>query len=140
MASSLAALVLSSCGGASVSLRQLRAQATAICREAGRQVSSIALPASPVGGAAFVNRGAALLEVELRRLRALQPPSDQSGDYEAATGELARVITALRRGGRELESGDPVIAIRKVQNRLLPLEARMARAWNDLGISACASV
>jgi hypothetical protein len=137
---SFAALALGACGSSSLSMAQLRSQASRPCRAATRQLSRIRTPASPKGEAEFLKLGVAALAPELRALRRLRPPSDLDHDFANALGASARELAELRQSARRLATGgDPVVSIKMLQVRLAPLETTADSAWTRLGITACLS-
>lgn len=137
---SLAALGLGACGSSSLSMAQLRSQASRPCRAASRQLSLIRTPTAPKGEAEFLKLGVAALAPELRALRRLRPPSDLDHDFASALGASARELAELRQSAHRLATGgDPVVSIKTLQVRLAPLETAANGAWATLEIPACLS-
>jgi hypothetical protein len=137
---SLAALSICACGSSSLSLQQLRSQASRPCRVATRELDRVATPSSPEGEAQFLRRGIGALAPELRALRSLRPPSDLAHDFADALGASAGELAALRESAHRLATGgDPVVSIKTLQVRLAPLEAKANGAWAALAIPACTS-
>lgn len=132
----LAALALAGCGSSGLSGGQRRAAATRICTLAAQRLRAIALAEAPAAGRRFLIRGIAVLGPEVSQLRALGATGLFGEGVTASSAELA----ALRFTVRGLRAGnDPVVAIKTLQQRLVPLEARANGAWRRLGISACVS-
>jgi hypothetical protein len=132
----LVTFALVGCGSGSLSAAQVRTRAARICGVTARRTNRIPTPASPSAGSEFLVRGIAALVPELAQLRALRPPAG----YRSALGATAAELAALRSTLRGLRAGyDPVLAIKTLQKRLSPLEARGDAAWHSLGIPACVS-
>jgi hypothetical protein len=135
---SLAALSLCACGSSSLSLKQLRAQASRPCTIATRELGRIPTPTSPKGEAEFLKRGVATLAPELRALHRLRPPDDLDHDFANALDASAQELAELRQSAHRLATGgDPVVSIKTLELRLAPLEAKTNSAWTKLGIPAC---
>ncbi len=135
---SVAALAIAGCGGASESVKQLRAQAGRVCTRALDAGALIEAPAIPAGTMAFLRRGIAVLRPELADLRTLRAPSEQAVAYSSALGALARELTILTAMAHDLDRGaDPLSAIKTLQRRLAPVEAGEDAAWRTLDVPAC---
>jgi hypothetical protein len=134
----LAVVLLSACGANSLSDGQLRSRTNRICRLAQKRAGRIATPTTPADGARFLNRGIAVLAPELRALQKLRPSSGLRDDYRDALSAAGRELAALRSAVKGLKAGnDPVVAIKTLQQQLMPLEADSARAWTALELPAC---
>jgi hypothetical protein len=134
----LAVLCLTGCGAASLSTTELRNQATRVCSAARKQTNLIATPTSPAGGAAFLSQGLAVLGPELAVLRKLRPPRDLAQVYSTAVGAFSQKVAALRETANTLKGGgDPVIAMKTLQQQLAPLESDEDGAWRALEIPSC---
>jgi hypothetical protein len=134
----LAAAALVGCGSTPLSTTQLRNQATHVCIVAGKVTDRIPAPSSPAGGAAFLARGAAVLGPELQALRALKPPSDLAQVYTTSLSAFTHKLDALAATIHNLNAGgDPVIAIKTLEQRLEPIEVQENTAWQTLQIPAC---
>ena len=97
-------------------------------------------PALPSGTAAFLRRGAAVLEAELGELRTLHPPASESGAYDAALAAASRQLSIVDGTVRALDGGaDPLSVIKTLQRRLAPTESAEDAAWHTLDLPACAS-
>jgi hypothetical protein len=138
-AASLLALVLAGCGGTtSLSEKQLRTRATALCATAARRAGRIRTPSTEAQGADFLNRGIAALKPELAGLRALKAPDDVADVYQATITAFSKQLDELETTVRKLHSGeDPVVAWKTLQTKLAPLEATEDGAWRTLQIPAC---
>jgi hypothetical protein len=135
---SVVALAVAGCGGSSESMTRLRAQAGSVCTRALDAGALIRSPAVPASTAAFLRRGIAVLRPELAGLQRLRPPSDQADEYTEAVDELDRELTFLASTVHDLDRGaDPVRAIKTLQRRLAPVEAREDAAWRTLDVPAC---
>jgi hypothetical protein len=135
-----AALVLAGCGSTPpLSATQLRATATKLCTASNRVTDRIDPPGGPAGGSAFLKRGIAALEPELAGLETLKAPAGTlSQVYAAAVSDLARELSALRTTVSRLDSGgDPVTAVKALQQQLAPLESEANDGWRALQIPAC---
>lgn len=140
LAAALAAVGLTGCGGGSttLSLRDLRNRATYLCSTASRLTDRVPTPISPAAGATFLQRGASILGPELTELRTLRPPSDVADVYSTAVGALSEEVHLLIHVVGRLHGGaDPVIEIKGLQQRLVPLEDQADGAWGALQIPAC---
>ena len=79
-----------------------------------------------------------MLGPELAGLQRLRPPSEQADEYTAAVDALDRELTILVVTVHDLDRGaDPLRAIKALQRRLAPIEAREDAAWRTLGVPAC---
>jgi hypothetical protein len=134
------ALGLAGCGSSSLSAQQLRARATLSCNLARRQTGRIPTPALPGEGARFLSRGITALTPELGVLKKLTPPSDLRATYRRALSISAGELRALRSTLAGLRAGnDPVVAIKTLQQQLVPLETRADADWRSLSLPACAT-
>ena len=134
----LAVTVVAGCGSSSLSETALRAGAQRACVTARAQLNRIPTPTQPDGGASFLRRGIAGLAPELVALNRLHPVGELGVQYGRARAATEAEVAALRSSLKGLEGGnDPVVAIKTLQQQLLPLERRAATAWQALGISAC---
>jgi hypothetical protein len=134
-----AALAAAGCGTSTLSAGQLRNYATKTCNLARRRTDQIATPSTPSGGVSFLSRGIAALTPQQATLEALRPPADLAGEYRTALQASRMQLAALRFTLTELRAGnDPVDAIKSLQSKLSPLEAKGDAAWQSLGIPACA--
>ncbi|MGI8429550.1 MAG: hypothetical protein ACR2OB_09665 [Solirubrobacteraceae bacterium] len=133
-----ALLAICGCGGTLLATTQLRAQAAGICAATQARTDRIRAPGTPAGAAVFIKQGTGFLSGELARLRTLQAASDLSGAYRTALSAFSRKLDALRDGARALgRGGDPLIAVKTLEQRLVPIEAQEDHAWRMLGIPAC---
>lgn len=129
---------LAGCGSDRLSAKALHDRATVLCATAERHTDKIATPRDPAGGLVFLRRGLAVLDPELKGLRALKPPSEHAAAYGAATDLFARKLEALRVTVRELERGaNPVSAMSTLEQRLAPIETAEDARWRALDIPAC---
>lgn len=132
------ALALSGCGSSSPSASRLRAQATRVCQRALTESSRIQPPATPAQTAPFLRRGAGVLAGELAALRRLRVPSEQTGPYAAALEAMGQELNTLTATVHALDRGaDPLSAIKTLQRKLTPIEARDTAAWRTVGVPAC---
>lgn len=132
----LTALALASCGSSGLSASQLRTSATSLCGAAAAREATIGLPEVPSAGQRFLIRGIAVLAPEVTELREL----GATGSFRDAVTATSAELAALRFTLKGLQAGnDPVVAIKTLQQRLLPLEFKANRAWQKLGIGACVS-
>jgi hypothetical protein len=139
-AATLVALGLAGCGGStSLSEKQLRSRATALCSAAARRAGRIPTPKAPDGdGIVFLKRGIGALKPELAALRTLRAPSELSAVYKASLEAFSKKIDALEKTVHKLHSGeDPVVAWRTLQEHLTRLEATEDGAWRALQVPAC---
>lgn len=138
--SCLALAALTGCGGGNsgLSANDLRTQATRLCTVARQQTDRIPTPASPAQAAAFLNRGLAVLEPELKALRQLHPSGDFSQVYRTAIEASAQKVSAIRGAAGALAGGgDPVTTMKALQTQLATLESQENGAWQALEIPAC---
>jgi hypothetical protein len=137
----LVAILAGGCGGSSPdSMSQLRSQASGICSAASGRMARIATPRRPPASLAFLDRGVAVLEPELRQLRMLRAPAASDGVYAVALTGFAAQLSALSRAASALgHQQDPVRTLQALQRRLAPLETETDDAWRALQIPACAS-
>lgn len=132
------AVAVAACGSSSLSDTQLRSSASQICTTADRSAAQIPSPTRPSEGAAYLNRGLAVLTPELTRLQGLHAPGDLAGDYRTALDAAASELAALRSAVKGLKSGDdPVVEIKSLQRKLAPLEKRADDAWRSAEVDAC---
>jgi hypothetical protein len=132
------ALAIAGCGTESLSTRDLRNKATAICQTAGKQTNRLTPPSGPAGAAAYISNGAAILRPQLAGLRTLHAPSDLAQVYTTAIDGFARKLDALDAAARDLRAGgDPVTVMRSLQTKLGTLETQEDGAWQALEIPAC---
>jgi hypothetical protein len=134
------ALLTAGCGSTPLSLKDLRQDATAICRTAAGRTARIAAPATPDRTTAFLAAGIAALAPELHDLRGLTPPSAQAASFRAATDAAAQSLDLLRQTRAAITHGtDAAAAVRGLQSSLAPVQARGNSAWQQLGIPDCVS-
>ncbi|MDQ6836691.1 MAG: hypothetical protein M3016_10950 [Actinomycetota bacterium] len=128
-------VAVAACGSGALSLGQLRTQAGRICSVTARRTTRISAPNSPQDGARFISGGIGALAHELAALRGLPADDDH---YQQALRATAKEVTALRFALAGLHAGnDPVVAIKTLEQRLLPLERRADGAWRALRIPTC---
>jgi hypothetical protein len=132
----VAAMTLTGCGSSSLSPSQLRAVATRTCTLSARQLDRIATPTSAAAGQRFVDQGAHALGREVSELRAVHA-TGTFGEAVRLTGEELAALDFTVHGLRA--GNDPVVAIKTLQSRLGPIEARADEIWRSLHIPACAS-
>ena len=131
-----AALTLAACGSLSLTPAQVRSRAARVCVNAANRLDAIHAPTATSGAQAFLRRGIAVLEPEVRELRALHSRGPVAAAVHAIDGELAALhgtLSGLRAGN------DPVVAIKTLQPQLAPLELRVNAAWRALRLPACVS-
>ena len=135
------ALAVAGCGGGdSLSAKDLRTGAGSICAAARAQTSRIAAPSSPAGAALFLTRGVAVLRSERSQLQTLKPPDDLGHAWSTAMDAFSQRLAAVSATVRDLASGaDPVAAMKTLQQRLAPIEAREDDAWQQLDVPPCVS-
>jgi hypothetical protein len=132
------AIAVAGCGSGSLSAAQLRSRATRACTVAAQKLNRIAAPQAPAGAEAFLRRGVSALEPELTALDRLAPASQLAPAYQRARTATHREVDALRSTIRGLKAGnDPTVAIKTLQQDLLPLERRARAAWHAVGVPAC---
>lgn len=132
-------LALGGCGDGSLSAGDLRAQASAICRQGGDAAAAVVLPASEDGGAAFLAAGVARLRPALAGLERLKPPGELRDSYEQALHVRRQELALVARDERAIARGEDAVATyRSLQSALMPLEALDDATWRALQIPACA--
>ena len=132
----LAALALAGCGTSGLSPSQLAASANRLCDAANQRMNAISLPEAPSAGKRFLSRGIAIPHA--RGDGAARARGD--GTFRTAVTATAAELAALRFTLKGLQAGnDPVVAIKTLEQQLLPLEAKANQAWQSLGIRACVS-
>ncbi len=131
--------VATGCGGASApSSDQLRSQASHICTAIDRRLMRIRTPGLGPSDRAFLVRGIAKLEPELRRLRRLRGQGDSAPVFSSALDALTLEIGELKRTVAALDHHQPAaLAYAALQRRLAPLETQADNAWRALQIPAC---
>lgn len=92
------ALALVACGEASKPLAagQLRAQASAVCRDTTRRISAMRTTMTQATAHAFMRRASVATGDGVARLQALQPPSRLAGPYRRLVALLAARRDALK--------------------------------------------
>jgi hypothetical protein len=134
----LAAPVVSACGTTTLSVAQLRTQATAICIRAEHRLQAIGAPASQSQAREFLQSGTEALAPEVDQLRSLTGSGDAGKVYAAAVSAVTGELAALRGAVRSLDRGGQTVSVlRSVQERLAPLENQADGAWRALQIPAC---
>ncbi len=133
-------LVVAGCGSTSLSAQQLHTGARRVCRVAIGRLNRIPTPQMPTGGSAFLRRGIAILTPEVTALQRLHPGGSLQKAYARAVGATRQELGALDSALKGLKAGnDPVVAIKTLQQQLLPLEQRSASAWAAAGVAACST-
>jgi hypothetical protein len=106
---------------------------------ASRRLNRISTPQAPTGGTAFLTRGINILKPELVALKRLRPGGSLATPYARAIAASENELAALHSTLQGLKTGDdPVVAIKTLQQELLPLEQRADEAWSAVGVSSCA--
>jgi len=132
------AVAVAGCGSGSLSAAQLRSRALRACTEAARRLGRIPAPRTPSGAEAFLRRGVSALEPEMTALGRLSPSPERASAYVQARTATRREVDALRSTIKGLKAGnDPAVAIKTLQQELLPLERHAHAAWHTLGVPAC---
>jgi len=133
------ALIVAGCGTTSLSAQQLHSGAKRACLAATRTLNRIPTPQLPSGGATFLRRGIGALKPELAALDRLHPGGGLAGNYVRARNATRQELAALQSTLKGLKAGnDPVVAIKRLQQQLLPLEQRAAASWAAVGVPVCA--
>jgi hypothetical protein len=133
------ALLVTGCGATSLSAQQLHSGAKRACLAATRTLNRIPTPQLPSGGGAFLKRGIRVLKPELATLDRLHPDGELAGAYARARTATRQELAALESTVKGLKAGnDPVVAIKTLQQQLIPLEQRAAASWASVGVAACA--
>jgi hypothetical protein len=132
-------LALTGCGASSsISAKQLRAEAARACATATQRLDRIPTPHAPSEGAAFLRRGIAALQPQVRSLAALHPDGELGTQFARARTAAEQELRALESSLKGLRAGnDPVVVIKTLQTQLAPLEKRASAAWLALKIPAC---
>jgi hypothetical protein len=132
-------LAVAGCGGGdSLSAKDLRTGAGSICAAARAQTNRIAAPSSPAGAALFLTRGVAVLRSERPQLQTLRPPDELGHTWSNAMDAFSQRLAAVSATVRDLaRGGDPVTAMKALQHKLTPIEAREDDAWQHLEVPAC---
>ena len=134
------ALALVGCGGVSLSLSQLRGNATRACQAAATRAQRIPYPSSGAQTTAFLKNSVPVLSDQLSNLRSLTPPANLASKYQISIGALSEQLHLLQQTVVRLDAGaEPLGAIRALQRQLSSSEARGDAAWRELGIPACAT-
>jgi hypothetical protein len=135
----LTLLAVAACGGSgSLSASQLRSGATQVCTLANQRTSQIATPTSVADGLPFLQRGLGVLRPELQNLKMLKPPSGLAAVYASSLNAFSGSLTVLDQAVRGLHSGtDPLLTMKALRERLVPLETRENDGWRQLEIPAC---
>ena len=132
------AVSIAGCGSSALSDRQLRADATRVCKITRARLNRISFPSSPAGGESFLRRGTAALAPEVRALRKLAPPKQLQSTYDRALDALSAQLAEMDLADTRLRRGaDPVEAFHTLAGRIGALEAEANAAWGSLQISAC---
>jgi hypothetical protein len=132
------AVIVSGCGSGSLSAAQLRNLAQRACTGAARRLNRIPAPRTPSDAEAFLRRGVSALQPEMTALDRLSPSPELASHYERARSATRREVDALRSTIKGLKAGnDPAVAIKTLQQDLLPLERRARAAWRALGVPSC---
>ena len=131
---------LAGCGSASLSARDLRANATVVCEHASERLSPIPQPSSAAAALPFLRRGVAVLGPELAALRRLPPPADLSTRYHATLAEFGTAVQMVRGTIAVLaRGGDAVASFASLEHELSPIVADENAGWRTLQIAACIS-
>ena len=133
------AVGVSGCGSGSMSAAELRTAAQRACTDAARRLSQIPAPRTPSAAEAFLRRGVSAMEPEMTALDRLSPTPALAAPYQRARTATGGELDALRSSVNGLKAGnDPAVAIKTLQQELLPLERRARAAWHTVGVPACA--
>jgi len=139
VAALVTAVLAAGCGTSSLSAQQLHTGAQRACLAATRTLNRIPTPQLPSGGAAFLRRGISVLKPELAVLDRLHPGGGLAGSYALARNATRQELAALESTLKGLKAGnDPVVAIKTLQQQLIPLEQRATASWAAVGVPACA--
>jgi hypothetical protein len=133
-------LIARGCGDGSLSERELRTQASAICTRANAATDRIAVPNAPLGGERFLAEGLVLMRPAIVRLRALKAPEQLRERYEHAVAASQRQLDLITRSLSEIRAGtDTIDGFRLLQQELEPVSNQANANWNALRIPACVS-
>ncbi|HEV3055541.1 MAG TPA: hypothetical protein VGX45_12855 [Solirubrobacteraceae bacterium] len=131
---------LAGCGSASLSARDLRANATVVCEHASERLGRIPQPSSAAAALPFLRRGVAVLGPELGALRRLPPPADLSTSYRATLAEFGTAVQMVDGTIAVLaHGGDAVASFASLEHALGPIVASENTGWRTLQIAACVS-
>lgn len=133
------AITVSGCGSESPSAAQVRTAAQRACTDAAHRLSRIPAPRKPSDAEAFLRRGVSVLQPEMTALDRVSPAPEQAARYTRARSATRGEVDALRSTIKGLQAGnDPAVAIKTLQQDLVPLQRQANAAWHALGIPACA--
>jgi hypothetical protein len=131
---------LGGCGSSSLSDRDLRTDAAAVCKHASERVSRIPQPSSAAAALPFLRRGVTVLGPELAALRRLSPPADLTTRYHATLAEFGAAVQMVRGTIAVLShGGDAVASFASLEHELSPIVASENAGWRTLQIAACVS-
>jgi hypothetical protein len=135
----LAVLAPGGCGGKStLSARELRTQASAICVRAANATARVAMPSTADEGAGFLREGLAAMRPELTQLRVLKAPATLRGSYANALQARAQELALIARHLTAIAHGEDTIAsFQTLQTELDPLTRMEDAAWRAAEIPSC---
>jgi hypothetical protein len=135
----VAAALVAGCGssgGGTLSHADLVQRADAICARAHAAELKTSTPKTLAGSVAALDAGVAIAVDELRRLRALQPSTEDAKPFKAVLVGLDRSIAATRRARNAIKAGQRLRAQLYIQTALRSVTDTEATA-TGFGLKVC---
>jgi len=143
-------LVAAGCGGsktsdkpvtqttAALSADQFRQQADAICADIDTKVDALGEPTSEADIVSYLEKGLAVQNEQLTRLRALTPPADLKAAYDEALGLLQQQTDTITQAKERISGGESATTVlAELSPKLDELESQAKQKAAELGLTKC---
>ncbi|MFN8124450.1 MAG: hypothetical protein U0237_18730 [Thermoleophilia bacterium] len=143
-------LVAAGCGGSSTSDKpatqttaalsadQFRQQADAVCADIDTKVSALGEPTSEADIVPFLEKGLAVQNEQLTRLKAITPPSELKAAYDEALGLLQQQTDLITEAKDKIAGGTAAATVlAEYTPKLNDIEAKAKQKASELGLTKC---
>lgn len=143
-------LVAAGCGGsktsdkpatqttAALTADQFRQQADAVCADIDVKVEALGEPSSEADIVPFLEKGLAVQNEQLTRLRALTPPSELKAAYDVALGLLQQQTDTITQAKDRIAGGEAAATVlAELSPKLDDLETQAKQKAAELGLTKC---
>ncbi|HTI32177.1 MAG TPA: hypothetical protein VL422_00785 [Miltoncostaea sp.] len=138
-----AAAAIAGCGGGgddsgALSADEFRTQADAICSDANTRIAALDQPTGSDQILGYLQSGLTVQKEQLQKLKALQPPSDLSSDFNAATDLLDQQTAKIQDATTKIQNGeDPTAVISAASPEIDSISEQAKAKAKALGLEVC---
>jgi hypothetical protein len=137
------ALFLAACGGGggesggqSLTAKEFRQQADAICKQYEDKLSELGAPSSLDDLGNFVDQAVPIIEEGNDKLSELEPPDELSGDWDRAMELQNKNLQVARELQKAIHDNDPA-RVQDLVSELDATDAESTRVAHNIGLEDC---